>query len=343
MDSLASLALGLEPPTDDLLERPPYGKRRPMISRTMITFILGHGVFQLSVMFAILFNPYWLPDNVEKFPPPDVDIHAAGDSVHWTMIFNTFVLMQLANEINARKLPTPERLRSTWWEWNQFGGIHRNPTFVVIILVTFALQVIFVQLTGPVFKCKPLTANQWGFCIGWGLAEFPFQWVINGLLLAQDKWCSRKSKDGFNFDVEPEDHLLPDDEGILGGSGVHGVGYEVDSKGEIHERPDAEVVPINEMRLQQAKQWMGSKRHSQIEEQKIQEFGKEFIRRSSTVGARGSKATSKDMNNLTIDELIRQTDMLEAEKRKAHEQAAANPRNSGDDTGMTGGAPSKEQ
>lgn len=55
MDTLASLALATEPPTESLLLRRPYGRDKPLISRTMMKNILGHGVFQLIIIFTLLF------------------------------------------------------------------------------------------------------------------------------------------------------------------------------------------------------------------------------------------------------------------------------------------------
>lgn len=55
MDTLASLALATELPTPDLLLRKPYGRTKPLISRTMMKNILGQAVYQLSVVFALLF------------------------------------------------------------------------------------------------------------------------------------------------------------------------------------------------------------------------------------------------------------------------------------------------
>lgn len=55
-------------------------------------------------------------------------------SEHYTIIFNTFVLMQLFNEINARKIHG---------ERNVFDGIFSNPIFCSIVLGTFAVQVRF--------------------------------------------------------------------------------------------------------------------------------------------------------------------------------------------------------
>ena len=55
MDTLASLALATELPTNDLLLRKPYGRTKPLISRTMMKNILGQAVYQLTVIFALLF------------------------------------------------------------------------------------------------------------------------------------------------------------------------------------------------------------------------------------------------------------------------------------------------
>lgn len=55
MDTLASLALATEPPTESLLLRRPYGRDKPLISRTMMKNILGHAVYQLIITFTLLF------------------------------------------------------------------------------------------------------------------------------------------------------------------------------------------------------------------------------------------------------------------------------------------------
>lgn len=55
MDTLASLALATELPTSDLLLRKPYGRTKPLISRTMMKNILGQAIYQLTVIFALLF------------------------------------------------------------------------------------------------------------------------------------------------------------------------------------------------------------------------------------------------------------------------------------------------
>ena len=55
MDTLASLALATELPTVELLERKPYGRTKALISRTMMKNILGHAIYQMAIIFTLLF------------------------------------------------------------------------------------------------------------------------------------------------------------------------------------------------------------------------------------------------------------------------------------------------
>ena len=56
----------------------------------------------------------------------------APPSEHYTIVFNTFVMMQLFNEINARKIHG---------ERNVFEGIFNNYIFCSIVFGTFIIQV----------------------------------------------------------------------------------------------------------------------------------------------------------------------------------------------------------
>jgi magnesium-transporting ATPase (P-type) len=56
MDTLASLALATEMPTEALLERKPYGRTKSLISRTMYRNIIGHSCYQMAIIFTILFT-----------------------------------------------------------------------------------------------------------------------------------------------------------------------------------------------------------------------------------------------------------------------------------------------
>lgn len=78
MDTFASLALATEPPTESLLLRKPYGRDKPLISRTMMKNILGHAVYQLAIIFTLLFVGRLARGTREAFgtlsPPPRAQI-----------------------------------------------------------------------------------------------------------------------------------------------------------------------------------------------------------------------------------------------------------------------------
>ncbi|XP_075052150.1 plasma membrane calcium-transporting ATPase 4 isoform X4 [Mixophyes fleayi] len=158
MDTFASLALATEPPTDSLLLRRPYGRNKPLISRTMMKNILGHAVYQLTIIFTLLFagETFFDIDSGRNSP-----LHSPP-SEHYTIVFNTFVMMQLFNEINARKIHG---------ERNVFENIFRNPIFCAVVVGTFAAQIVIVEFGGKPFSCSGLTLSQWFWCIFIGVGE----------------------------------------------------------------------------------------------------------------------------------------------------------------------------
>ncbi|TDG96660.1 hypothetical protein EPR50_G00231280 [Perca flavescens] len=168
MDTFASLALATEPPTEALLLRKPYGRNKPLISRTMMKNILGQGVFQLITIFTLLFAG-------EKFFDIDSGRNAplhAPPSEHYTIVFNTFVLMQLFNEINARKIHG---------ERNVFEGIFNNLIFCSIVFGTFIIQFVIVQFGGKPFSCVALTIDQWLWCTFLGFGSLLWGQVISSI------------------------------------------------------------------------------------------------------------------------------------------------------------------
>ncbi|XP_060886327.1 plasma membrane calcium-transporting ATPase 1 isoform X3 [Labrus mixtus] len=168
MDTFASLALATEPPTEALLLRKPYGRNKPLISRTMMKNILGQGVYQLVIIFTLLFAGEKIFDIDSGRNTP---LHAPP-SEHYTVVFNTFVLMQLFNEINARKIHG---------ERNVFEGIFNNLIFCSIVFGTFIIQIVIVQFGGKPFSCVALTVDQWLWCTFLGFGSLLWGQVISSI------------------------------------------------------------------------------------------------------------------------------------------------------------------
>ncbi|XP_068568422.1 plasma membrane calcium-transporting ATPase 2 isoform X8 [Cebidichthys violaceus] len=200
MDTFASLALATEPPTECLLKRRPYGRNKPLISSTMTKNILGHGVYQLIIIFTLLFVGEKIFDidsgrNAPLHSPP---------SEHYTIIFNTFVMMQLFNEINARKIHG---------ERNVFDGIFRNPIFCTIVFGTFLMQIVIVQFGGKPFSCQPLDLEKWMWCVFLGLGELVWGQVIASVPNSKLRFL-RRAGQLTQKDESPEEDVNEDNEEI---------------------------------------------------------------------------------------------------------------------------------
>jgi len=66
----------------------------------MMKNIIGHAIYQLTVLFTLIFAGH-------KLFGIESDLKAqlrAPPGQHFTIVFNTFVMMTLFNEVNARKI-----------------------------------------------------------------------------------------------------------------------------------------------------------------------------------------------------------------------------------------------
>lgn len=130
--------------------------------------MLGHATYQLAVLFPLVYKG----EDFFDIPLGRKLGHDHAPTQHYTIVFNTFVLMQIFNEINARKL---------YGEWNVFDGILNNPLYIAIILFTLGAQIIIVEFGGRAFSTEGLDGDQWLWCLLFGFLVLPWQFVINFL------------------------------------------------------------------------------------------------------------------------------------------------------------------
>ena len=181
MDSLASLALASEPPVEELLQKPPVNRTDSMITKHMWANMLGQASYQVTVVMVLLFAGPDLLDVEAGHRVEDRD----ENSVHYTIIFNAFVWMQLFNEINCRKLKG---------EFNVFTGMFRNPLFCGILIVTAGLQVLIVQCGSLAFRVADdgLDLDYWILCLVLGAGSLVVQQVINLIYRLAQKFNLRR-------------------------------------------------------------------------------------------------------------------------------------------------------
>lgn len=168
MDSLASLALASEPPTDELLRRKPVNRSKSIVTTRMWANMVGQAMYQLGIIMFLLFGG---PQVFHLTPGDEVEMQGQN-STHYTFIFNSFVWMQLFNEVNSRNLEG---------EVNVFKGIHRNPLFCSILIITAVLQALMVEFGGYAMHVAEggLNGELWGWSMLFGFGSLPVQQVIN--------------------------------------------------------------------------------------------------------------------------------------------------------------------
>eukprot|EP00698_Gefionella_okellyi_P009388 TRINITY_DN2382_c0_g1_i1.p1 TRINITY_DN2382_c0_g1~~TRINITY_DN2382_c0_g1_i1.p1 ORF type:complete len:1134 (+),score=253.49 TRINITY_DN2382_c0_g1_i1:140-3541(+) len=199
MDSLAALALGTEEPSEDVLLRKPYGRHDPLISFVMWRNILGHSIYQVTILFGILYlGPYmWTR-------------MADGSTAHYTMVFNSFVMCQVFNELNARKCNGGEH--------NIFAGVQKSPIFVFIVLGTIGVQILLVTFATSFISTAPLTISEWFACIGIGAFELVIGFVLRFVPTKRPAYTQTEEQHEEVKDPFPEDSDDDDSDGLLDGT-----------------------------------------------------------------------------------------------------------------------------
>lgn len=167
MDTFGALALATEPPAADILDQPPYKRTERIVTAVMWRNIIGQFIFQATVLCIFLFfgKSLFGYNYLESEPffkkNSEGDMEPTQKTEHYTIIFNTFVFMQVFNEINARKIAPRE--------FNVFSGFFNNFLFLGIILATILVQVGLVQYGGQPVRTAPLSPKQHGLCIVIGM------------------------------------------------------------------------------------------------------------------------------------------------------------------------------
>ncbi|KAH9682423.1 putative calcium-transporting ATPase 13 plasma membrane-type [Citrus sinensis] len=154
MDTLGALALATEKPTKELMDKPPVGRTEPLITNIMWRNLVAQALYQRAVLLTLQFR--------------GESIFGVNKKVKDTLIFNTFVLCQVFNEFNSRKLEKK----------NVFEGIHKNRLFLGIIGTTIVLQVVMVEFLKKFADTERLNWGQWSACIGFAAASWPIGWLV---------------------------------------------------------------------------------------------------------------------------------------------------------------------
>ncbi|KAJ4969039.1 hypothetical protein NE237_015740 [Protea cynaroides] len=178
MDTLGALALATERPTKELIEKPPVGRTEPLITNVMWRNLMAQALYQISVLLTLQFR--------------GETIFSVDQKVNDTLIFNTFVLCQVFNEFNSRKLEKK----------NVFKGIHKNKLFIGIVGLTIILQVVIVEFLKRFADTERLDWSEWCVCIGLAAISWPIGWVVKWIPVPEQPFLSFFQVAGLSKQIE---------------------------------------------------------------------------------------------------------------------------------------------
>lgn len=138
----------------------------------MWKMILGQTIYKLTICLLLYFSGATILhyNDITTNPTRRLELD--------TIIFNTFVWMQIFNELNNRRLDN--RL-------NVFERVHRNYWFLGINAVMVGGQVLIIFVGGAAIGVTPLDGVQWAVCLGFGVLCIPWAAVLK---FVPDEWVA---------------------------------------------------------------------------------------------------------------------------------------------------------
>jgi P-type Ca2+ transporter type 2C len=148
-DTAPALAMGVDPPTEDVMARPPRGLRDRIIDRRMQLGVLLVGMVMAVATLATI--DLKLPGGLLEGSADLTEARTAG--------FTTLVLAQLFNCFNSRAEQA-----------SAFRHLFTNRLLWAAIGLSLALQVAVVHLgfLNRAFDTAPLSAADWAICVALG-------------------------------------------------------------------------------------------------------------------------------------------------------------------------------
>ncbi|MEG1909418.1 MAG: calcium-translocating P-type ATPase, PMCA-type [Bacteroidales bacterium] len=138
MDTFASAALASLPPNPAVMLQKPRDNNAFIISRKMLTNIIGIGAIFFIVLIALWYSFSDSEGNITPY--------------HLSQFFTFFVMLQFWNLFNAKAYFTDK---------SAFTGLSKAPIFVLVALLILVGQVLIVEFGGTVFRTVPMELKDW--------------------------------------------------------------------------------------------------------------------------------------------------------------------------------------
>jgi len=172
MDTLAAIAFGSEPALKEYMKDKPVPRNESIVTKQMFTQILISALYITLICLGILFIPAisGLFGEAGKLVVDGIPVYLRS------ALFATFMMAITWNGFNARTE-----------HFNVFKHINRNKSFLIIMLLIFAMQFIFVTFGGEFLGVHSLEPLHWLICIGLSIMVIPIDLIRKGITKAATK------------------------------------------------------------------------------------------------------------------------------------------------------------
>ena len=165
MDTFAAMALASLPPNERVMENKPRRQSDFIITKPMMTDIVGIGLFFVFVLFGLLqyfkYEDFTSPlrFSVGTFFADYFRFEAVPDALspyELTVFFTVFVLFQFWNMFNAKAFATSR---------SALRQLRQSTSFLAVAAVILVGQILIVTVGGQMFNVVPLSLADWGYII----------------------------------------------------------------------------------------------------------------------------------------------------------------------------------
>ncbi len=157
-DGLPALALAVEPPEPDVMQRPPFSPRESIFARGLGSYMIRIGIIFAIISISLMWWAY------QHTHAPDYD----RDRDTWkTMVFTTLCIAQMGHAIAIR---SNNRLAI---EMNPFSNIF--VLAAVVVTTILQLMLVYVPPLRDFFGTHYLSLEELGVCIGF--SALMFVWI----------------------------------------------------------------------------------------------------------------------------------------------------------------------
>nr|CAG8460801.1 2678_t:CDS:2 [Entrophospora candida] len=199
MDTLATFALATDSPIPELLNRNPEPKTVSLITFDVWKMILSQSLFQLVITLVLLYAGGGIL-NYDSLDDREIAKLRLG-----TVIFNTFVFLQVFNGINCHCLN---------YKLNIFKNATANKILMIIFFVMVAGQILVIEFGSVAFHTTHLNIFEWLLCIIAGFVSIPFGIIIqsipNEFFICCTKLDNIGSDTSINSDSPPYSVMIPE-------------------------------------------------------------------------------------------------------------------------------------